>query len=106
MADLTKAQRKYLRALANPLKPTAMLGKQGLTPELVEKISRELAAHELIKVRLLEYKDQKAALATTIVEETEAELVGIIGNVITLYRAQPDAERRQIRLPGGGAEEA
>jgi RNA-binding protein len=99
MASITKAQRSYLRRLANPLKPTVLLGKQGLTPELVDKASRELAAHELIKVRLLEYKDQRDALAQTLVEETGAELVATIGNVITLYRAHPDAERRQIVLP-------
>jgi RNA-binding protein len=100
MGELTKPQRNYLRKIANPLKPTAMLGKQGLTPELVEKVSRELDAHELIKVRLLEYKDQKAALAQTMVEETGAHLVSVIGNVITLYRASADAERRKITLPG------
>lgn len=99
MADLTKAQRSYLRRLANPLKPTAMLGRQGLTPELLAKVGRELDAHELIKVRLLEYKDQREPLARTLVEETGASLVGIVGNVITLYREQADPARRQIRLP-------
>lgn len=99
MAELTKAQRGYLRRIANPLKPMVTLGKQGLTPELVEKASRELAAHELIKVRLLEYKDEKESLARTLAEETGAELVQMIGYVITLYRQQPDPERRKIELP-------
>lgn len=99
MAELTKAQRKYLRGLANPLKATVMLGKQGLTPEVLEKVGRELEAHELIKVRLLEFKDQREALARTLAEESGAQLVGVIGNVITLYREQPDPERRTIALP-------
>lgn len=101
MAELTKAQRSYLRGLANPLKPTVMLGKQGLTPEVLEKVGRELAAHELIKVRLLEFKDQREALARTLVEESGAAMVATIGNVITLYRQQPDPERRRIALPEG-----
>lgn len=100
MAELTKPQRSYLRKIANPLKPTVMLGRQGLTPEVVAKVGRELEAHELIKVRLLEHKDEREALARTLVEETGAALVGVIGNVITLYRRHEDAERRQIRLPG------
>lgn len=99
MAELTKAQRSYLRKIANPLKATVMLGRQGLTPELAEKVARELDAHELIKVRLLEFKDQKQALAATLAEETGAQIVGLIGNVITLYREQPDPERRRIVLP-------
>jgi RNA-binding protein len=98
--DVSKTQRNYLRKLANPLKPTVMLGKQGLTEQLVEKIGHELDAHELIKLRLLEYKDQKQQLAQTIVDETGAALVGIVGNVITLYRPSPDSDRRLIALPG------
>lgn len=105
MTEITKTQRAYLRKIANPLKPTVLLGKQGLTPELVGKIDQELTAHELIKLRLLEYKDQKTALAATIVAESGAALVAIIGNVITLYRAHPEPERRQIVLPGPRDEE-
>ncbi len=100
MAVITKTQRNYLRKLANPLKATVLLGKQGLTPEVLTKVERELDAHELIKVRLLDYKDQKVALAEQIVTGTSAALVGIIGNVITLYRPPSDPTRSQIVLPG------
>lgn len=106
MPQLTKSQRSYLRRLANPLKPSVMLGKQGLTEQLVDKIAQELDAHELIKVRLLEFKDQKEQLARTIVEESGAELVGLIGNVITLYREQEDPTRRTINLPSSAKQEA
>jgi RNA-binding protein len=99
MTELSKTQRAYLRKIANPLKPTVLLGKQGLTPELADKIDHELRAHELIKVRLLEYKDQKATLAETMVAESGAALVGIIGNVITLYRPNPAAEQHELVLP-------
>lgn len=92
MFELSKAQRAHLRKLANPLKPTVMVGKQGLTEQLMAKIEQELTAHELIKVRLLEYKDQKDALAATMVAESGAALVGIIGHVITLYRPRPAEE--------------
>lgn len=104
MLTLTKAQRSHLRKLANPLKPTVMLGRQGLTEALVEKIGRELDTHELIKLRLLEHKDQKDQLAQTIVEETGAALVSIVGNVVTLYRQSPDPERQRINLPLQGQE--
>ncbi len=106
MTAITNPQRSFLRKLANPLKPTVMLGKQGLTGQIIGKISRELDAHELIKVRLLEFKDEKQALAQTMVEQTEAALVGIIGNVITLYRPSSDPDRRVINLPVAGQERA
>lgn len=98
--QITKPQRNYLRKLANPLKATVLVGKAGLTEQIVVKIGNELDAHELIKVRLLEFKDQKQELAQTIVDTTDAALVGVIGNVITLYRPSPTPERRLITLPG------
>jgi RNA-binding protein len=103
--EITKAQRNYLRRLANPLKPTVQIGKQGLTEQIIEKINRELDAHELIKVRLLEFKDQKQQLAQTIVDETGAALVIVIGNVIALFRPSPDPDRQIIVLPGADAKE-
>jgi RNA-binding protein len=99
--QITKTQRKYLRRMANPLKPTVMLGRQGLTEQLLSKINQELDTHELIKLRLLEHKDQKDQLAQTIVAETGAALVGIIGNVVTLYRPNPELETSAIHLPRG-----
>lgn len=96
---ITKGQRSHLRKLANPLKPSVMLGKQGLTAELLDKIGRELDAHELIKLRFLDYKDERQQLADTIVAETGSALVSLVGNVATLYRRQADPEKQKIVLP-------
>jgi RNA-binding protein len=101
MQTITKSQRSYLRKIANPLKPTVILGKQGLTEEIVAKVIRELDAHELIKVRFLEYKEERQQLTETIIEETGSTLVGMIGHVAILYRQQADPDRRLITLPGG-----
>lgn len=98
---ISKTQRSYLRKLANPLSPTVTLGKNGLTEQLVAKIDQELNAHELIKVRYLDYKDLKQSLTTTITEETGADLVGLIGNVAILFRQHRDPDQRKIALPAG-----
>lgn len=99
MQTITKRQRNYLRARANPLKPNVLLGKQGLTEQVIAKIGQELDAHELIKVRFLEFKDERKTLTETILAETESALVSLIGHVATLYRQQDDPERRSIILP-------
>jgi RNA-binding protein len=98
--DITKTQRKYLRALANPIDATVMVGKQGVTAALLTKLEQELNAHELIKVRFLEFKDERVQLTHTLMEATGAALVGIIGHVAILYRPNPDPEARTIILPG------
>lgn len=97
--ELTKTQRKYLRALANPINATVMVGKQGLTDALQTKVEQELNAHELIKVRFLDFKDERADLTATLVESSGAALVGIIGHVAILYRPNPDPAERTIVLP-------
>src|SRR4029078_11940618 len=47
-------------------------------------------------------KEEKQDLAQRMVDGTGATAVGMIGHVITLYREQPDPEKRRIEIPGGG----
>ena len=96
---LTNKQNAYLRSQAHHLQPTVQIGRLGLTEEILEKVRAELAAHELIKVKFLDYKDEKREMSTTIANLTKAELVTIIGNIAVLYRRHDDPEKRQIRLP-------
>ena len=51
MKPLTSSQRKRLRGLAHDLHPLVHLGKAGLTDAALAQIDKELADHELIKVR-------------------------------------------------------
>jgi len=99
MQHLTNAQRQYLRRLAHQLKPMVQIGKQGLTEGVRMNVDQALETHELIKVKFLEFQDEKEALTDDLVQTTESVLIGLIGNVATLYRQQPDPEKRKIRLP-------
>ena len=51
---ITSKQRAELRAQANPLDVTLIVGKGGITEELLAEASRLLDSHELIKCRVLE----------------------------------------------------
>jgi RNA-binding protein len=97
--ELSSSQRQWLRRLAHDLKPVAQVGKNGLTEHVVAAVDQALQGSELIKVKFLDYQDQRRQLAETLVEETGSELVAIIGNVAVLYRQHPDPERRTIALP-------
>jgi RNA-binding protein len=99
MQPMTTTQRQYLRKRAHHLKPIVQIGKSGLSDEVLATVGRELAAHELIKIKFLEFQDQKRELAEQIVETTGSQLVGLIGNMAILYRQQPDPEKRRIHLP-------
>ena len=99
MSQLTGAQRKFLRGMANRLEALIIVGKQGASDSLIRATAGELEAHELIKVRFNEFKDEKDTLSEKIAEVTGAEIVGRIGHVVLLYREHPDPEKRSIKLP-------
>ena len=93
---LTGSQKKYLRGLAHELKPIVQIGKGGLTDKLISHIGEVFQDHELIKVRFVEFKEEKKALAADIAGRVPCELVGLIGNIAIFYREHPDKDRRKI----------
>lgn len=99
MDQLTSQQRKYLRGLANGLDAVVLVGKQGVTENLIQSVNTALEAHELVKVRFNEFKDEKDTLAERIREATQSHLAGRIGHVAILYRQQTDEKKRLIKLP-------
>jgi RNA-binding protein len=96
---LKGSQRTYLRGLAHKLKPVVQVGRNGVSDDVLAAVREALDCHELIKLKFMEYKEQKDTLASQIAEQTDSELVGRIGNMAILYREQPDPERRKIVLP-------
>jgi len=99
MPTLTGAQRRYLRGRANTLKPCILIGKNGLSDEVTAAIDAALTDHELIKVRFLELKEGKKALAAEIAQRTRSELAGMIGHVAIFFRQNTDPEHRKVELP-------
>ncbi|MEM8533426.1 MAG: ribosome assembly RNA-binding protein YhbY [Chloroflexota bacterium] len=97
--SLTSAQRQHLRRLAHHLKPVLHVGKNGLTSNIYNTLHRELDAHELIKIKFVDFQDQKKEMVEDLVQESQSELIAIIGNIAILYRQHIDIEQRQIELP-------
>lgn len=102
MGILKGSQRKYLRGIAHKLKPVVLLGKQGLVHSVVLAIDEALNAHELIKVRFIDFKekDQKEEISAKIEKETSSECVGMIGHNAIFYREHKDPNKRKIEVIG------
>jgi RNA-binding protein len=98
MKPLTGTQKKHLRGLAHHLKPVVQMGKNGLTEPVIQSIDEALEDHELIKVRLADPQGRKRELAADVAARTGSVWVGLVGNVVTLYRRQPDPEKRRIEI--------
>ena len=92
MIELTSKHRKELERVAHDLQPVVIVGGAGVTDGVMDMIDKSLAAHELIKVKFNEYKDEKQELTQQICEKTDATLVRIIGNIALLYREKEEKD--------------
>ena len=94
--ELSTQQIKRLRAEGHrlSLKPVVIIGQKGLGENLHHEIDAALSHHELIKLRIPALdKPGKRALAARICERHGATLVQSIGNVIVVFRANPEINR-------------
>jgi len=93
---LTSAQTKRLRAEGHrlKLKPVVIIGQKGLSDNLHAEIDGALDHHELIKMRIPGLdKVGKRELCLGICTRHNAQLIQSIGNVIVIYRSNPDIDR-------------
>ena len=96
MIELTSKQRKALEKIAHDIEPVVIIGAAGVTDGVIKMIQTSLDAHELIKIKFNEYKDEKTELTQKICTETDATLVRIIGNRAILYKQAEKPEDRKI----------
>ena len=98
MKKLTGTQRKYLRGLAHSLRPSVLIGYEGLSTAVIKTLDKALDDKELIKIKFNKFKEEKSAYCVNIESATKSELVGLIGNVAIFYREQSDPEKKKIKL--------
>lgn len=98
-AKLMGSDRRYLRSIAHHLQPLVHIGKTGVTANVLAEIDQALEHHELIKVRFLDFKQEKKTLSQIIAADTRSEMVGMVGHISMFYRQSADPERRHISMP-------
>jgi RNA-binding protein len=88
---LTGKQRRHLRSLGHELRPVVQIGRDGLDDGLVAAVDQALTDHELIKVKLGEAAElDRHDAAETIAQRTGSEVAQVLGNMLLLYRADPE----------------
>ncbi len=95
---LTSKQRAELRAQANPLETTLMVGKDGVTEAVAAEADRLLTARELVKGKVLETALMSAReVCDALCEATGAEGISCVGSKFVIYRFSEkcQAERNQ-----------
>ncbi len=84
---LTSKERAELRAAANTLETTLMVGKFGVTQALVDDLENQLTARELVKGKVLEGAMMTPReVCDALCEATGAQGIAVIGTKFVLYR--------------------
>ncbi len=84
---LTSKERAELRAQANSIDTTLIVGKEGVTETVIAEAETQLTARELIKGKVLETALMSAReVSDEICEATGADGVSCVGNKFVIYR--------------------
>ena len=84
---LTSKQRAEFRAQANTLETTLMVGKDGVTENVVAEADKLLTARELVKGKVLETALMSAReVSDAICEATGADGISCVGNKFVIWR--------------------
>ena len=95
---LNGKQRAYLRSIANTIDTILIIGKGGITEQVVKQADDALTAREIIKGKVLENSELNSRQAADQLSEvTSSDVVQVIGSKFVLYRPNPDEP--QIKLP-------
>ena len=96
---LTSKERAELRAQANSLDTTLIVGKGGVSDALIADVEIQLDNRELVKGKVLETSLMSPREASdAICEATGADGVSVVGNKFVIYRFSEklQAERNQV----------
>ncbi len=84
---LTSKQRAFLRSLANDIDTILMVGKSGIGSDVIKQAGDALTAREIIKAKVLETAPlSPKEAAEQVAEQTQSEVVQVIGSKFVLYR--------------------
>jgi RNA-binding protein len=76
------------------------VGKEGVTPAVVEQLAGALAAHELVKVKVgTESPEDRFEAAERLGREAEAQIAQILGRTVLAYRRNPEKPKFEPLTP-------
>lgn len=94
-------QKKYLKALCHDMPANIQIGKNGLTPEVLTRIEKDLSDHELIKIRVMDSEPLPLKqVASEVSTRCSAQVIKVIGKTVVLYRENPENEKAYFKACG------
>lgn len=86
MNSLSSKEKAELRGVAQRLKPTIHIGRNGLAEPAVKELLKAFEREELIKVAFKADRDQIPLMCTEVERLTRSQCVGGVGRKRSFYR--------------------
>ena len=84
---LSSKRKHFLRAMGTELDPVVNIGKEGVTPTVVQSAKEAITKRELIKVRVLQNSPEEPKdTIERLTERVDADLVQVIGRNGLLFK--------------------
>lgn len=95
---LTQSEKRQLKALASTLTIKYQLGKNEISPTVLDMFDKALTAHELIKIDVMKTVGETTmTLALDLSSRLNAEVVQVLGRVIILFRRNKSNPKIQFK---------
>ena len=92
-------QKRYLRSEAHHLKPIFQIGKGGLSEVWLDEVLKALDKRELLKVNILQNSLVEVEDVKEFIENnSDAQVIQTIGNVLVLFKKSDKAENQKISV--------
>ena len=94
---LNNNQKRQLKTLGAKLTNKYQIGKNGLTPTLLDMLQKAIVAHELIKIDVMKAVETPVMeVALDLSSSLNADIVSVVGRTILLFRI--NKENNKIKL--------
>ena len=105
---MTSKERAALRAEANTLEPIMQIGKEGVTPAVVQQALDNFNTRELFKIRVhLESSPvTPKEVGEDLAAQTGCDIVQTIGGVLVVYKINPELRQKEAEKKQRAREQA
>ena len=93
---ISSKKKQMLKGLAHSIKPSIIIGKEGLSKGTLNSITNALENKELIKIKFNVFKNEKHIMSKKIENICESNIIGMIGNILILFKQNDDIDKRNI----------
>lgn len=94
---LNNNQKRQLKTLGAKLTNKYQIGKNGLTPTLLDMLQKAIVAHELIKIDVMKAVETPVMeVALDLSSSLNADIVSVVGRTILLFKINKDNNKIKL----------